>query len=702
LRIQIYLVDVLFNLKEAEEKTDEIWLKGGPEHGRIYTARLIAGLYIVPMFFLHAWDVQRVYLDLGGLSREFLQLNLFRKYLNYSEDSRQKVPSSHMQVAIIRDCDEVAEGYTSTLQLLKIVGKLIIVTQFILAENPSALTSVFLMPTVMLVFVYFRISGVIELTELTALRTAEVVGVVNEAVTKYGLIADYHQRPQIVDLFDAHCLALNDARLPMEKMQLNNNYASKWLGPIFTGVYIAMNAQEVLRKESQLPLGVFLATITVFRELAENFEEAYEELMDIFEAVGPLRKLTHYLNAETDLKRWKEMNRQRRELTKIARLEVLKDGAKVDKSDTASNKSNRRKSLVRVKSPKGKKVPSVLFRTDQIRLRVRGMSFKYFEGAPYTLRNVNVDVAQGSLVAVVGEHGSGKATLLRLLGHNRFPTEGQIFIPTHLRIVHVPKEPLILNLSAWTNLTFGRHQTIPKRVGLILRDMSMFSTLELIRDELAEMGREGELHYDEIMAGHPHLQEESDEDEDEDEEEEEDEDASDSAVESSETWSAISDHGEEKEGVVPWQEKLSATEKHKIHLARALIMNPEVLVLHKPVTKYDTKTAAIIMRIIKEHVQNRGFHVSAHSVHRRRPRTCIFTPSNAEQMQRADRVWLCRNGSVRDMSLQDLMDEKHRQKLHFFEDEDEEDGGSVKRFSLKTINHPELIPSAHSATPGHS
>jgi len=54
------------------------------------------------------------------------------------------------------------------------------------------------------------------------------------------------------------------------------------------------------------------------------------------------------------------------------------------------------------------------------------------------------------------------------------------------------------------------------------------------------------------------------------------------------------------------------------------------------------------------------------------------------------------------MSLQDLMDEKHRQKLHFFEDEDEEDGGSVKRFSLKTINHPELIPSAHSATPGHS
>ena len=32
-------------------------------------------------------------------------------------------------------------------------------------------------------------------------------------------------------------------------------------------------------------------------------------------------------------------------------------------------------------------------------------------------KNVNVQVPQGKLVAVNGPHGSGKATLLRLLGH---------------------------------------------------------------------------------------------------------------------------------------------------------------------------------------------------------------------------------------------------------------------------------------------
>ncbi len=37
-------------------------------------------------------------------------------------------------------------------------------------------------------------------------------------------------------------------------------------------------------------------------------------------------------------------------------------------------------------------------------------------------------------MAVTGPHGSGKATLLRLLGHVVFPQDGSIFIPSHLRV----------------------------------------------------------------------------------------------------------------------------------------------------------------------------------------------------------------------------------------------------------------------------
>merc|ERR1719265_233360 len=104
----------------------------------------------------------------------------------------------------------------------------------------------------------------------------------------------------------------------------------------------------------------------------------------------------------------------------------------------------------------------------------------------------------------------------------------------------------------------------------------MESTLELVRQDLREMGRESELHYDDIITRKSVFERQ---DSGADDLDEDDENGSDGS-------GAQSDLQEEKEGVVPWQEKLSSTEKNKIHLARALIMNPEVLVLHRPTTNY--------------------------------------------------------------------------------------------------------------------
>jgi len=68
---------------------------------------------------------------------------------------------------------------------------------------------------------------------------------------------------------------------------------------------------------------------------------------------------------------------------------------------------------------------------------------------------VNLSVQQGKIVAVVGPHGSGKAMFLKLMGHSLFPDKGAIFIPTHLRILQVTQEPLMMNTSLWKNLIFG-------------------------------------------------------------------------------------------------------------------------------------------------------------------------------------------------------------------------------------------------------
>merc|ERR1719421_1941423 len=107
--------------------------------------------------------------------------------------------------------------------------------------------------------------------------------------------------------------------------------------------------------------------------------------------------------------------------------------------------------------------PEFPFRSDLIKLKVTGASFGYVPKVP-VLSNINVEVEQGKLVAIVGDHGSGKTTFLRLLGHTLFPDEGMVFVPTHLRILHVAQEPCIMQQSAWKNLIFGRPNAVPKRV----------------------------------------------------------------------------------------------------------------------------------------------------------------------------------------------------------------------------------------------
>merc|ERR1712178_178358 len=59
------------------------------------------------------------------------------------------------------------------------------------------------------------------------------------------------------------------------------------------------------------------------------------------------------------------------------------------------------------------------------------------------------------MVGVCGRPGSGKATLLMLLGQVSIPDDGSIFIPPHLRVLHVAAEPSILEDPIADNIFFG-------------------------------------------------------------------------------------------------------------------------------------------------------------------------------------------------------------------------------------------------------
>jgi ATP-binding cassette subfamily B protein len=99
-------------------------------------------------------------------------------------------------------------------------------------------------------------------------------------------------------------------------------------------------------------------------------------------------------------------------------------------------------------------------------LALRGVWFAYTEGAP-VLRHLDLEVAAGERVCVVGPTGAGKSTLLALLQRFYDPEAGAIELDgvdlrdlelgsLRRQLALVPQDPWMLDGSIADNLAFGR------------------------------------------------------------------------------------------------------------------------------------------------------------------------------------------------------------------------------------------------------
>merc|ERR1719253_1635240 len=148
---------------------------------------------------------------------------------------------------------------------------------------------------------------------------------------------------------------------------------------------------------------------------------------------------------------------------------------------------------------------------------------------------------------------------------------------------------MVMSSTLWENLTFGARTASYDRVKEILEVLQLREVIDLVSEEL-RIERLGE---------------------------------------------------KQVEHHVPLQETLSAVTMAKIHLARALIMNPEVMILQRPLSFYDqlSNSRLDVMNLIKEYVANRGIGLPADSVSSRRPRTVFFTAETMEEAEEADIIW---------------------------------------------------------------
>jgi ATP-binding cassette subfamily B protein len=108
-------------------------------------------------------------------------------------------------------------------------------------------------------------------------------------------------------------------------------------------------------------------------------------------------------------------------------------------------------------------------------IRLEGVSFAYAPGAPPVLEDIDLDIAAGRTVAIIGPTGSGKTTLTNLLPRFHDPTGGRVLLDgvdvRDLRLAElrqsvgmVSQDPFLFSTTIRENIAYGRPQATDAEV----------------------------------------------------------------------------------------------------------------------------------------------------------------------------------------------------------------------------------------------
>jgi ATP-binding cassette subfamily B protein len=203
-------------------------------------------------------------------------------------------------------------------------------------------------------------------------------------------------------------------------------------------------------------------------------------------------------------------------------------------------------------------------------LRFEGLSFRYRRAGDggaddddgWALRDIDLAIAPGQTIALVGETGAGKSTLAKLVARFYDPTEGRVLVDGHdLREVSA--------------------HSLRSQMGIVPQEGFLFSGT--VRDNIA-FGRPGASNEQVAAAA--------------------------SAV-GADTFIEALEHGYDTE-VGERGVQLSAGQRQLIAFARALAADPRILVLDEATSNVDVHTESLIEQGLRRLVAGRTALVIAH------------------------------------------------------------------------------------------
>ena len=195
-------------------------------------------------------------------------------------------------------------------------------------------------------------------------------------------------------------------------------------------------------------------------------------------------------------------------------------------------------------------------------IKFENVNYKYDDSNEYVLKNINLDVKAGEIVAFVGKSGSGKTTLVNLLARLFNTDDGKITVNgVNIKNIHldtyrdkfaiVPQETFLFGGTIKENISFGKEVTEEE----IISAAKMANAYNFIQEDLpnkfeTEVGERGAL--------------------------------------------------------------LSGGQKQRIAIARALIKNPEIMILDEATSALDSESEKLVQEALDSLMEGRTTFVIAH------------------------------------------------------------------------------------------
>ncbi len=197
-------------------------------------------------------------------------------------------------------------------------------------------------------------------------------------------------------------------------------------------------------------------------------------------------------------------------------------------------------------------------------IEFRNVSFQYNTNLPFILKNINLKIPRGSTTAIMGYTGSGKTSFINLIPRLYDCTEGEVLIDG-INVKKIPLQVLRTNIGLVQQEAFLFSDTIMNNISYGLRSVDEKRVREVSRiahfDGDVESFPKG---YETIMG---------------------------------------------ERGIT-----LSGGQKQRASLARALAIDPKILILDDSFSAVDTNTEEQILKNLKEFMKERTRIIISHRV----------------------------------------------------------------------------------------